>query len=106
MPDFITMYARVCATNLHWQKEVEGSGNTYTVRFGFMPYPHETQYDWSCTCPAYKRGRGKYCKHIEKVREAKERCGWNAELEPTAQANPDDTCPCCGGPTEVIPVGV
>ena len=28
---------------------------------------------WSCTCPAFKHGKGEYCKHIEEVRQERVR---------------------------------
>jgi len=105
MPDLTILYARFCSTNQYWEAPVAGSrGAKYTVRFERRPYPHPVQYDYTCTCDAFKYGKGKTCKHIVSVKH--ERCGWNGELEPSAEANPDGTCPCCGGPTDVLPVGV
>jgi len=105
MPDFIIEYNRVCAANLHFHKEVKGSkGEIYHVYYGDHGFGYLT---WSCSCPAYKYGHGKDCKHILAVQ--KEKCCWNEEGTYTGsnlQANADHTCPECGGPTEVIKVAV
>ena len=101
-----------CGTNTHWTTTVSGSkaGTSYTVTWGFQPYPSPVQYDWTCTCQAFQFGGGKPCKHIKQVKASGARCGWNGELEPTAtcahdaQGNP--CCPDCGGPVESIRVGV
>ena len=99
-------YNQVCSSNLSWRKEVKGSkGETYEVHFGPSHGPY--QYDWECSCPAFKYGRGKHCKHIEQAK--KEKCDWNKEGCYTGsdlKANPDGTCPKCGGETEVIKVAV
>ena len=36
-------------------------GRTYDIEF------HPMTLEWSCSCPAYKFGRGKYCKHIKEI---------------------------------------
>ena len=110
MPDLTRMFAWTCCTNTSWDIEIPGSkGAWYKVAFGHMPATHPVQYDWTCTCKAYQYGGGKYCKHIEAVKAAKKRCGWNAELEPTAQVltrDGENVCPHCGGPVESIQVAV
>ena len=36
-------------------------GKTYDIRF------HPLTLEWECSCPAYKFGRGKHCKHIKEI---------------------------------------
>jgi hypothetical protein len=110
VPDLDIVTAWTCCSNTSWTHEVRSdSGNTYTVRFEPRPWPHEVQYDYTCTCKAFTFGKGKYCKHIESVKHL--RCGWNAELEPSAQPDsgePDNrpVCPSCGEEAVPIQVGV
>ena len=109
MPDLDIVGAWVCATNTYWEHEVKSSrgGEVYTVKFEHRPWPHEVQYDYTCTCKAFTFGKGKYCKHIDQVKHL--RCGWNGELEPTAEAPAKDghhICPDCDGPVEAVKVGV
>lgn len=110
MPDLTRMSAWTCCTNTWWSHVVPGSktGTSYTVSFGPAQHGH-VQYDYACTCKAYEFGGGKYCKHIEAVKNLNLRCGWNAELEPTAQVLTRDgehKCPHCGGDVESIKVAV
>jgi len=109
MPDLDIVGTWTCATNTFWEHEVEShrGGAKYTVRFEPRPWPHEVQYDYTCTCKAFKFGRGSYCKHIEEVKHL--RCGWNYELDVCAEIEEDDggnVCPECGGPVEAMRVGV
>ena len=112
MPDLTIEYIRTCASNCYWQKNVTGSkGNVYTVTYGPVhggPYSH----GWECTCQGFKFGKKrdkdglKTCSHIESVKPFK--CSWNWEacMGNHAKTGKNDTCPECGGPTEVIKVGV
>lgn len=111
MPDLTRCFAWTCCTNIWWQTRVNGSkGEVYDVRFEHMPPSHDVQYDYTCTCKAYQYGGGKYCKHILAVRDGGQRCGWNCQLEPTAQAltleDGHKVCPKCRGPIESIQVAV
>ena len=36
-------------------------GKTYDIRM------HPMTLEWACSCPAYKFGRGKQCKHIKEI---------------------------------------
>lgn len=108
MPDLDIVGTWTCSTNTYWHKRIQGSepAVVYDVRFQHRPMG-PVQYDWTCTCKAFTFGKGKYCKHIKSVME--ERCGWNAELEPTAEALVKDgehVCPNCEGPVEAFRVGV
>jgi hypothetical protein len=113
MHDLTIETALTCATNVHFETTVPGSkpGTTYTVTWGRTYDPKASyQYDWSCTCHAFKFGGGKPCKHIKAVEASKARCGWNGCLEPFVtpgtDANGEPCCPECGGPVEVFRVGV
>ena len=99
MPDLTIEAAWTCTSNTYWEQVVESSRGplSYTVRFEHRPWPHEVQYDYTCTCDAFKYGRGKPCKHIEGVRGL--RCGWNSELDPGAECETD-------GDVEAMKVGV
>lgn len=100
MPDLDIQYVRVCATNTFWAHRVMGSqGNPYFVTWGILPgHPTPT---WRCQCKGFQY-RGK-CRHIDLAKHA--RCAWNAEHDITARAK-GDKCPKCGGPTEVVGIGV
>jgi hypothetical protein len=116
MPDLDIVPSWTCNTNIHWSHEVEShrGGTKYTVRFEHRPWPHTVQYDYTCTCPSFRFGNSntwskeKACKHIEQVME--HRCGWNGELEPTAEVDRDEDdqpcCPECAGPVTAMGVGV
>lgn len=103
MPDLDIVTAFTCASNQRWEYEV----GEYTVRFEHRPPEHNVQYDYTCTCKAFQFGKGKYCRHIKEVQGF--RCGWNAELEPTANPDREGTklvCPNCGTPAIPVRVGV
>ena len=51
-------------TNRGW-RHYRVEGKTYDIKF------HPMTLEWSCSCPAYKFGRGKHCKHIKKIQEGK-----------------------------------
>ena len=106
MPDLMIVHVRTCASNLRWSKQYPSGSRKnimHTVVFGPSPGGRYAC-DYSCNCEAGKRGLT--CRHIKQA--AKERCGWNWEAfcGSFAEPNPDGTCPACGGPTEVIKVGV
>lgn len=58
--------------------------------------------DFSCNCPAYQYGKGKYCKHIEQVKD--QHCGWHQQTDGGELI--DGKCPWCGGEVVDIMVGV
>ena len=99
MPDLTIEYIRICAANIHWTKQVAGSkGAKYEVDF--------REGVWSCSCPSFQYRKGE-CKHILQAKQ--EKCEWNVEAycgSRAGEANPDGTCPICGGDTAVIKVGV
>jgi len=101
--DLIIEHRRTCACNLHWQKQYPSSRNPevkYTVVFGPTPGgPYA--YGFSCDCPARVK-----CRHIKQAEVEKCDWGWEAFMGDDPQPNGDKICPECGGPTEVIKVGV
>lgn len=101
MTDLTTHAVPVCSSNVDWSAVVPGSKEDHVVSWGFRPHGY-TQYDWHCTCQAFKFGRGKLCKHIESVKAT--RCAWNAELE--MHRCDDGKCPKCGEAVKYIQVAV
>lgn len=115
MSDLDIVPAWTCQTNVQWSRRVKSSkgDKEYTVRWGLLERWLQNKlmctHGYTCTCQAFKFSKAKdTCKHIEQVMG--ERCGWNAVLEPTAQAARDakgePCCPDCGGPLEAFRVGV
>lgn len=107
MPDLTTHPAWTCRTNTWWETEVPGSKGTYTVHWGPCYRPDAGEmYGWHCECPGFKYRRT--CKHVDAVKA--KRCGWNAVLEVTEEADRttagEPCCPECGGPVEAFNVGV
>ena len=98
MVDLNIEYYWHCDTNENWSMPVKGSrDNTYVVSWNSTGHQNESvQYDYSCTCPAYKFGGGDHCKHIKRV--SKDRCGWNQFIDggSTVIKNEEPTCPECG----------
>jgi hypothetical protein len=75
MPDLTTEYFYHCESCEHFSTKVQGS-KEYTVSYGQTPRgPY--QYDYHCTCDAFKFGKGKPCKHIEEVKASGKHCNWN-----------------------------
>lgn len=91
MPDMTLETFFNCQTAEEFKIEVQGS-KTYIVYFGLAKEGH----DWSCTCEAFKYGKGKYCKHIEQVKD--KRCGWMQYVDGGEPVHKDNEylCPKCG----------
>ena len=91
MPDFTYEYYFNCESAEDFRIEVQGS-KTYTVSFG----PGKEGSDWTCTCDAFKYGKGKYCKHIEQSKD--KRCGWMQYVDggEPVENNHEYFCPKCG----------
>lgn len=113
MPDLTIETAWTCSSNEEWETTVAGSkGETHTVRFSRL-YGRDlqlqrVQYGYTCDCKGFQfRG---HCHHVDLVMGEVRRCGWNAELEPTAEPAQDESgepcCPVCGGPVSAHRVGV
>lgn len=100
MPDLTVETRVVCAQNVRWERVVPGSKGDHTVTYG-RDYDHRRQYDYdyACTCESFKFRRK--CRHIEQVKS--ERCTWGDALDISEYV---ETCPQCGGPTNVIRVAV
>jgi hypothetical protein len=101
MPDLTTIYQWHCDTAEDWSTTVQGSkGDTYHVVWnqGSHKNQHEVQYDYSCTCPAYKFGRGGYCKHIDSVRASGDHCKWMQFHDggDAVEKDGEHYCPECG----------
>lgn len=105
MPDLTTHLAWTCTQNVFFCRNVKDYLVTWDEvrRVGT-----KIQWDWHCTCPAYKYGRGKHCKHIEAVKA--QRCTWNESMDPTCEpiecADGQRVCPDCGGPVYPMFVAV
>ena len=102
MPDFTIENAAICASNTEWSYPVPGGKYTVTYGQNYGPDASE-QYGFHCTCPAFKFGRGKECKHIASAKPL--HCGWNSVCD-TGPAPEDGCCPKCKGPLEFIRVAV
>jgi hypothetical protein len=109
MPDLTTEYYYYCETAEGFQMEVEGS-KTYTVRWDRTSHKNyrEVQYDYSCTCHAYKFGRGKYCKHIQQVIDSGKHCNWQQFTDggEPVEKDGEKCCPKCGSPVRAMGYGV
>lgn len=104
MPANYSKHVWVCKSNREFETEVESSSSdkSYTVRFG-PSRQGQYQHDWSCTCPAFQYESGVdehgHCKHIQKIRESDEYCGWNGMFDsgdPKKDENGNRHCPECG----------
>jgi hypothetical protein len=104
MPDLSIESFWHCTSAENWQTQVQGKTGTYTVTFDRHSHLNQAvQLDYSCTCPAYKFGKGKPCKHIEAAK--KSHCGWmefadGGEVKHDANGKP--VCPNCGQPVAAM----
>jgi hypothetical protein len=98
MPDFTIEIHFHCDSAEHFSTKVEGSkGKFHTVSYGETPRgPY--QYDYHCTCDAFKFGKGKECKHIKEVKKSSLHCNWQGFLtgEKPVQKGGEYFCPKCG----------
>jgi len=78
MPDFINQSFFHCETAEYFAIEVQGKTGNYVVKWDNHSHlnKRDVQYDYSCSCWAYLKGKGKYCKHISKVKESEQHCKW------------------------------
>lgn len=98
MPDFTHETFYHCCTAEYWFTQVVSNGNTYVVKWDRFSHKNDdVMYDYSCTCMAYKMGRGKHCKHIRQVRE--QHCNWSQITDGDAPVivDGDKCCPKCYG---------
>jgi len=105
MPDLTTTFFAHCETAEDWATKAPGSkpGVTYAVAWSRDHKNQSVQFDYSCSCPAYKHQPG-YCKHIKKVVADKLRCGWMQFMDGDAPIG--GACPKCSAPTRVMGWGV
>jgi len=108
MPDLTIEIYYHCQSAEHFTAKVKGSNNTeHTVSYGATPRgPY--QYDYSCTCQAFKFGKGKYCKHIDEVKKSEQHCNWLQIVEGGQPVEKDGQkcCPNCGLPAHPQRYGV
>lgn len=101
-------YHRWCKSNEHWEKKVSGSnGAIYNVVYGKLAYlKDDCTHGWTCTCPAYKYGKGTECKHIKAIKH--EKCDWNWEaIYGSSYDNGKyKKCPKCSGELGSIKIGI
>lgn len=97
--------ARMCSTNKFWESPVLSSDGSkaYLVRYEATP-EGDYQYDYTCTCPAYKHGKSRHCKHIHQVKH--ERCAYGQDAFWGSPIEMGDKCPECGSDTIVVRVGI
>lgn len=96
MPDLTLQPYYHCESAEHFVTEVVGSkGDKYTVRWDNYSHKNrrEVDYDYSCTCMAYKTRPGD-CKHIKQVKESKKHCNWLQFIDGGEPKN--GRCPRCG----------
>lgn len=115
--DLTTHATWICPSNINWSIKVQGSrGAEHTVRYGRL-FGRDLQvqgcdYGYTCTCAAFTKSRKSHlpCKHIKAVLASDERCAWNWEMEPGAEAARDADgkfiCPDCGERVTAINVAV
>lgn len=108
MPDLTIENFYACETAEDFLAKVKGSkGTVYEVRFGRV-HGKDTMYDWTCTCPAFKFGGGKQCKHIKATIKRGLRCGWNQQFDggEPVEKDGEKKCPKCGADVIVFQAGV
>jgi len=100
MPDLTREVYYLCTTGEYWEMDVPNSkgDGTYIVRYDNLSHKNRrsVQYDYSCTCMAYKNRKG-YCKHIEQAK--KHHCNWHQFMDGGdvgRDKNGNKCCPKCG----------
>lgn len=108
MPDLTIEIYYHCQSAEDFSMDIPGSkGKTHKVTYGPARHgPYE--YDYSCTCHAFKFGKGKPCKHIEEVKKSGKHCKWMQFLEggKVAEKDGQKVCPNCGLPAHPQRYGV
>jgi hypothetical protein len=106
MPDLTKEAYWQCTTAETWAMDVRLSPEkkAYTVTWDRWRHlrQHDVVYDYSCTCKAYKYGKGVHCKHIERAKTS--RCGWMQFLDGEDVA--ESSCPRCGAEVHARTWGV
>lgn len=103
MPDLTIEIYYHCESAENFATEVDGK---YIVRFDELHHKNrDVQYDYSCTCKAYKFRPG-YCKHIKQVIGSNQHCNWNQFIDGGEVDSSDPRCPRCGRPAIAIKYAV
>lgn len=102
MPDLTTEVYYHCAGCEGFRTEVTGStGTVYKVCWDNYSHKNRSnvQYDYSCTCMAYKTKKG-YCKHIREVIVSGKHCKWMQFIDggEVVRKDGETFCPECGSP--------
>lgn len=97
MPDLITQVYFHCTSAENFEIKIQSTNKTYTVSYGYSP-KGKVEYEYSCDCPSYKFGKGKYCKHIEQVKASGQHCCWTQFIDGGKPVKNKDQyfCPKCG----------
>ena len=108
MPDLDRVPYYHCKTAVEWSTTVPSTNgkSTYTVTFDRHSHKnHSVQYDYSCTCMAYKTQKGP-CKHIKIA--FKQHCGWMQFTEGGEPVVKDGkkVCPRCEKEVETMMWGI
>ena len=106
MPDLMIQYHMWCPTNENWSTQVKSTtGKTYQVKYGKV-YGRDYSHGYTCTCDAFKFGKGKECKHI--VEAKAKHCQWNHEAVcgSSLKTPKNHKCPKCGESLVSIAIGV
>ena len=93
MPDLSIVNMRMCA-------DLE-SGLWIVGKYEVSLYAQ----GWYCTCPSFKFGKGKNCKHINSVQKERQ-CGWHQQYSAERLEGDSEKCPRCDGETVVVRVGI
>ena len=107
MPDLTIEVYYHCQSAESFTIQVVGQHGTYTVSYGAMQHgPYE--YDYTCTCQAFKFGKGKPCKHIKDVQKLGQHCNWLQQTDggEPIEKNGQKCCPNCGLPAHARRYGV
>jgi hypothetical protein len=102
MPDLSIEYRQWCETNEYWECRMPGGkGNVYTVVWS---RGHDGC-AYTCTCEAFKFGKGKECKHIAKAKLKHCRWNWQA-VAGDGDTTPRTICPKCKRDLKTLKIGV
>lgn len=99
-------YRQWCSSNESWSCNIPGKNGVYQVKYGKLPSSAECSHGYTCSCEAFKFGKGKECKHIITAKLG--HCKWNHEAacgggEPTPK---NGKCPKCGRELTTIIIAV
>jgi hypothetical protein len=90
MPDLTIIHRAHCTAHQKTFKVQGSKGQTYEINWD---YRDDLGYIWTCTCSAFKYGRGKPCKHIKAL--VPTICQWNEFID-GGSVTEDGKCPQCG----------